>query len=166
MLDDRRHVVEDHLDLAAEQIGERGRGAAIGHVLHLDARHRHEHFAGQMHRRAVARRRHVDLARIGLRIGDELGDRLRRHVLVDRHHVRHAVERRDRRDVADEVELEVGVERGVDVVRRIDQQQRVAIRLGVDHRTRWRYCCRRRACSRSRIAGRAVRKATGRSAAR
>ena len=134
MLDDRGHVVEDHLHLAAEHVGDRRRGAAIGHVLHLDAGHRHEHFAGQMHRGAVARRRHVHLAGIGLRIGDEFGDGLRRHVLVDRHHVRHAIERGDRRDVADEVELQVGVERGVDVVRRVDQQHGVAVGLGIDHR--------------------------------
>ena len=56
-------------------IGDRGCGAAVGHVLHLAARHRHEHLAGQMHRGAVARRRHVHLAGIGLHIGDELGDR-------------------------------------------------------------------------------------------
>ena len=55
MLDDGGHVVEDHLDLAAEHVGDRGCSAAIGHVLHLDAGHRHEHFAGQMHRGAVAR---------------------------------------------------------------------------------------------------------------
>jgi len=132
--EDGRHVVEDHLDLAAEQIGDRGRCAAIGHVLHLGARHRHEHFTRQMHRRAVARRRQVHLARIGLHIGDELGDRFRRHVIADRHHIRHAIERRDRRYITDEVELQVGVERGIDVVRRVHQQQRVTIGFGIDHR--------------------------------
>ena len=87
-----------------------------------------------MHRGAVARRSHVHLAGIGLRIGDELGDRLRLHVLGDRHHIRHAIECRDRRDVANEVELQIGVKRGVDVVRGIDQQHRVAVRFRIDHR--------------------------------
>ncbi|MGY4423803.1 hypothetical protein ACVWY2_006252 [Bradyrhizobium sp. JR6.1] len=63
---------------------------------------------------------------------DELGDVLRRHVLVDGHHVRHAVEGSHRRDIAHEIELQIRVERGVDVVRRIDQQHGVAVRLGVD----------------------------------
>jgi len=36
--------------------------------------------------------------------------------------------------VADEVEFEIAVERGVDVVGRIDQQHSVAVGLGIDHR--------------------------------
>ena len=55
MLEDRGHIVENYLDLAAKQIGDRGCGAPIGHVLHLRARRRHEHFTGQVHRRTVAR---------------------------------------------------------------------------------------------------------------
>src|SRR5258707_10354538 len=47
-----------------------GAAPPIGHVLHLGARHHHEHFTGQMHRGAVARRRHVHLARVRLHIGD------------------------------------------------------------------------------------------------
>ena len=40
----------------------------------------------------------------------------------------HADDARDRRDVADEIEIELVVERRVDRVRRIDQEQRVAVR--------------------------------------
>ena len=134
MLDDRGHVVEDHLDLAAQQVGDRRRRAPIRHMLHLDVSHCHEHFAGQMHRGAIARRGHVHLARIGLGIGDEFRDRFRWHGVVDCHHIRHAVERGHRRDVANEIEFEVGVERGVDVIGGVDKQYRVSVRLRIDHR--------------------------------
>ena len=48
-------------------------------------------------------------------------------VRVHLHHVGHADEAGDRRDVADEVERQILVERGVDAVGGIDQQQRVAV---------------------------------------
>ena len=86
-----------------------------------------------MHRRAVAGRRHVDLARVGFDVVDELLDGLRRHVVVDHHHVRHAHEAADRRDVADEVERQLLVERRVDAVRRIDQQHGVAVGRRREH---------------------------------
>ena len=69
----------------------------IRHVRHLHAGHHLEQLAGQMDRGAVAGRRHVDLAGIGLGVGDELGDGLRRHVGIDLHHVRHADDAADRR---------------------------------------------------------------------
>ena len=40
----------------------------------------------------------------------------------------HAADARDRRDVADEIEIELVVERRVDRVRRSDQEERVAVR--------------------------------------
>ena len=40
----------------------------------------------------------------------------------------HSDDARDRRDVADEIEVELVVERRVDRVRRTDQEQRVAVR--------------------------------------
>jgi hypothetical protein len=61
MLDRRRQVVEDHVDGAGNEIGQRRAGAAIGHMRHLDAGHRHQHLARQMHRGTVAGRGHVIL---------------------------------------------------------------------------------------------------------
>ena len=75
-----------------------------------------------------AGRRHVDLARIGLGIGDELGNRLGRNRWIDHHDEGRADDARDRRDVADEIEIELVVERRVDRVRRQDQEQRIAVR--------------------------------------
>ena len=84
-----------------------------------------------MRRGADAGGGHVDLARIGLGVRDELGDGFRRHVRVDLHHVRHADEARDWRHVADEVERQILIKRGVDGVGRIDQEHRVAVGIGL-----------------------------------
>ena len=43
------------------------------------------------------------------------------------HHIRHAIDARDRRDVADEIETEPFVEGRVDHVRGGDQEERVAV---------------------------------------
>ena len=81
-----------------------------------------------MDRGAVARGRPIDLARIGLGIGDELGHRFGRHRRIDFHHVRHPHDAGNRRGIADEIEGQLGIKRGVDRIRRIDQQQRVTVR--------------------------------------
>ena len=70
----------------------------------------------------------VDLAGIGLGIGDELGNRLGRKRWIHHHDVRRAHDACDRRDVADEIEIELVVERRVDRVRRTDQEKRIAVR--------------------------------------
>jgi hypothetical protein len=59
--------------LAAEQVGQRRRLAAIRHVRHADARHHIEQLAADMAGRADAAGAHMDLAGIGLGIVDELG---------------------------------------------------------------------------------------------
>ena len=74
-LDQRQHradVVEHDVDAAGDEVVERGPGAAIGHVQHLDAGHALEQLAGEMDRGAVAGRGEGDLARVGLGVGDEL----------------------------------------------------------------------------------------------
>ena len=98
------------------QIGKRGRRAAIRHVNHVDAGHHLEQLAGYMGGVPVPARRHVDLARIGLGIGDELGNRLGRNRWIHHHDMGRADDARDRRDVADEIEIELVVERRVDRV--------------------------------------------------
>ena len=120
--------VEHHLHLSAEQVGKRGRRAAIRHVNHVDAGHHLEQLAGNMWTRCRCRRRHVDLARIGLGVGDELGNRLAGTDGFTTMTLGIAHDARDRRDVADEIEIELVVERRVDRVRRNDQEKRVAVR--------------------------------------
>ena len=71
MLDRCRQAAEINLHLATEQIGNCGRGAAIGDVRHVDVGHHLEQLAGQMGRISGAGRRHADLARIGLGVGNE-----------------------------------------------------------------------------------------------
>ena len=132
--DRRRQVVEQHVHLAAHQVDQRRAGALVRHVQHLAAGHRLEQLAREVHRGAAARRRHVDLARVGLAVGDELGDGLGRERRRHLHHVGRSHQAGDRRDVADEVEAEVLVERRVDAVGRVDEQHRVAVRRRVDDR--------------------------------
>src|SRR5712671_3646074 len=81
-----------------------------------------------MARGTDAARRHADLARIGLGIGAELGDRLGWNRWFDHHDLGKADDARDSRDVADEIEIELFVERRIDRVCRSDQEERVAIR--------------------------------------
>ena len=78
--------------------------------------------------RAVAPRGKIDLARIGLGVGNKLGNRLGRKRWIYHHDGGLAANARDRRDVANEIEIELVVERRVDRVRRIGQQERIAVR--------------------------------------
>src|SRR5439155_25857751 len=80
-----------------------------------------------MGRRPDPRRCHVDLAGIGLGVGDELWNRLSWNRWIYHHDIRCAHEACDRRDVADEIEIELVVERRVDRVRRSDEKKRVAV---------------------------------------
>ena len=121
-------VGEEDLHLPTEQIGERGCYAAIGHVHHVDAGHHLEQFGGDVGDAADAARTVGELARIGLGIGDELGKRLGRNRWMDHHDKGAADEARDRRDVANEIEIELVVKRRIDRVRRTDQEERVAVR--------------------------------------
>jgi putative ABC transport system substrate-binding protein len=73
-----------------------------------------------MGRAPSAARRHIDLARIGLGVRDELGNRLGRDRWMDGHDKRLADDGCDRRDVADEIEIEFVVERRVDRVEATD----------------------------------------------
>jgi hypothetical protein len=48
-----------------------GRRAAMGHVEHFNAGHRFEHLTRKVTSGADAKRCHIDLARIGIGVGDE-----------------------------------------------------------------------------------------------
>src|SRR6516165_2991456 len=80
-----------------------------------------------MRRGPVAGRRHIDFAGIGLGIGDELGDRLDRHRGMHLYGKRVTSNARDRHDVADEIEIELVVEGGVDRVHSNASEKRIAV---------------------------------------
>src|SRR6516162_3574679 len=76
--------------------------------------------------RTVSVRCHADLARISLSIGDELRNGLYRHRGMDLYGKRVSSNARDRRDVADEIEIELVVEGGVDRVHSDASEKRIA----------------------------------------
>ena len=90
--------------------------------------------AGHVRRGPVADRRHVDLAWVGLGIGNEFGNCLGRHRWIHHHDEGHADDARDRRDVANEIEIKIVVERRTDRCRRADHEQRIAVRLRIHDR--------------------------------
>jgi hypothetical protein len=104
---------------------------------HVDAGHRLKQLALQMGGGSDTTRRHGELAGIGLGIGDELGDRPRWNREVRYHDVVHTGDASNRRDVVEEIVIELE-QRRVDGTRRCNQQQRVTIwgcphdRLGPD----------------------------------
>src|SRR5271154_910360 len=76
----------------------------------------------------IARRRIIDLARMSLGIGDELGNRLGRKRWINLKDFRHADEACNRCDVADEIEVELFIKRRVDRGRRSEEEERVTAR--------------------------------------
>jgi hypothetical protein len=94
---------------------------------HVDAGHHLEQLARNVVASAGAGRRHVEFTGIGLGIGDEFGNRLGRNRRVHHHDVGISHDARDRRDVADEIVVELVVQRCVDRVEATDHEQRVAV---------------------------------------
>jgi hypothetical protein len=92
-----------------------------------DAGHEFEQFASDMLGSANAGRRHIDLARIGLGVGNEFRNGSRRKRRMHLHDERHEVDPSNRRDIAEKIEVELFIERAVDSILRIDQQESVAI---------------------------------------
>jgi hypothetical protein len=76
---------------------------------------------------AYAGRGHTDLARVRLGVCNEFGDRFDRKGLIDQHDVGHPHDARNRRNIADEVEFEICIERGVARIRKIGQEDRIAV---------------------------------------
>jgi len=125
-------MVEQHVHLTGNQVGERRLLAAIGHLQHINAGHHLEHLAGKMPGGADSIRCHIDLAWIGLGKGDELGDCLCRQRRAHQHHVPCPVDRSDRGNVADKIVVEVVVKARADRMPGPEQQQGVAVRPRVD----------------------------------
>ena len=89
-----------------------------------------QHLGAEMLRTAIAGRA-IGQARIGLGVGDELGERLRRNRRVDDQRERHAGDQRDRREILHGIVGQLLVERLVDRKRgRGRHQERVAVGLG------------------------------------
>src|SRR5215467_5082983 len=114
--------------LAAEQVIQCKGDAAIGHVDHIDAGHDFEQLADQMVAAANTGRAKTNSAGIGLGVSDELGNRLGRNRWMYHYDVGLPVNAGDRRDVADEIETKLVIERGVDGIPTADHEQRVAVR--------------------------------------
>src|SRR5215468_6536210 len=101
---------------------------------HVDARHHLEQFAGHVGcGSGPAPRCHAELARIGLSMGDELRNRLGLYGWIHHQDTRRARDARDRRYIADEVEIEIVVKRGVDRVCWSYHQQRMAVGRRAHH---------------------------------
>src|SRR6266436_2422803 len=79
-------------------------------------------------------RRHVDLAWIGLRVGDQFGNGLGWNRWMHKNDHRYANDARDRCDIADEVEIELLVERRVYGVWDGGQKQGMPVRRRIDDR--------------------------------
>ena len=122
------------LHLAGDHVIERRHVRGICHVRHIDVGFHLEQSCRQMGQRATKGRCHRDLAWICLGIGDEFwnglgGERwIDHHDDGDTHHTRH------RRHVANEIEIELVIERGIDRIRRVREQERIAIRASMHDR--------------------------------
>src|SRR5215831_14237395 len=87
-----------------------------------------------MGREPGASRRKIDHAWMGPGIGNEFGDRLGRKRWIYQHYKRHPDDPGDRRDVADEIEVEFLIERRVTRVRPSNQEERIAVGRGAHDR--------------------------------
>src|SRR5262245_50067678 len=91
-----------------------------------------------MLRGSVAGRRHAELARISLGIGDELVNGRGWDRRMHHDYARYPHDANDRSDVPDEIKIEICVECGVDRARGVYLEKRIAIggclhhRLGTD----------------------------------
>src|ERR1700730_5718421 len=130
LADQRGTRVEQHVDLAARDRGDRlGRGAER-HVQHLDAGRLHEQLGGEVLGRTEARAREHDLFRLGPCLGDQalhvVGGEIRARDDQEARgrELRHRLERRER------VVAQALVDGGGDDLPRRHDAERVAVLLG------------------------------------
>ena len=104
----------------------------------FDAGHHLEHLAGDVGRKSGAAGRKIDRAWIGFGMGDQFRDRLHRQRWIDHQDKGAADQARDRRDVAEQAEIQLVIKRCVDGVGCRGQMDRIAVgrrthdRLGAD----------------------------------
>ena len=136
-LDLRQHadrIAEHHAELAAQEVADGKRGAAIGHVRHLQAGLRIEQLGHPMVGRAHAGRAVVHRARLALGECNELLQRLHGQVGVHDEDVGIGGRHGDRREVLHRVVGQCLVDGGIDRDRAgLAEQQRVAVGLGLGH---------------------------------
>jgi hypothetical protein len=101
------------LHLPAEQIANHGGSAAIRHVDKVDTGHHLEQFTQDMLPAPDAGRPHVELTWIGLRESNELGDCPNRDRWIYINNMGGAIDACHRRDVTDEIEIELVVNGGI-----------------------------------------------------
>src|SRR5262245_53478873 len=89
-----------------------------------------------------AGRPQTDLARVGLCVGYELGNRFSRNRWIDHHDEGEADDARDGRDVAQKDEIEPIVEGRIDRVCRTYHEERVAVGRRIHDHPPCRYWCR------------------------
>ena len=95
---------------------------------HVDAGHHLEQLANHVRAAPIAGRGHVDLARTGLGVGDEFGNRVGRHRWMHQQDVGLAANAPDRCDVADKVVVKFVIERRADHRVGTDQEECITVR--------------------------------------
>ncbi len=111
-----------------------GASPRYGNVRDGDASHALEQFGRQVRNRAIARRRHIELARIGLGVGEQLLHVLDRQVIVHDQRVGGLGHQRHRLHALDGIVRQLAVDGRCDGLAADGaQQQHRAIRLGTRH---------------------------------
>jgi hypothetical protein len=93
----------------------------------VDASHQLKQLSSEMTYGPDSWRGHVDAAWIGLRVVDELRNRLGCEQWICQHGLGLPRDARNRRDIAGKIEIKLLVERSVDCVGRADQEERIAV---------------------------------------
>jgi hypothetical protein len=129
---DARDRCEHRLDVAADQIRQRGRGAFVRDLREIDAGGELQQLHEEPARRTRSDRRAVDRARLCARKADEIPRIFHRQPRMHHEHERPPHEERDRRKIVDGVVLDLLEEMRVGHVAVEDCQQRVTVRRRLD----------------------------------
>src|SRR5262249_29249716 len=93
----------------------------------INAGHHLEQFTGNVSRAPIAARTHADLAGIGLRVGDELGNSCDWKRWIHLHDMRHTDDARNRRNITNEVVVEFFEQCCIDCCGSADHEERIAV---------------------------------------
>jgi hypothetical protein len=105
LADDGGNIVKHQIDVLAHHIVEGWRAATVGDVHHVAPCHALEESGRQVHRRADTGGGVVELARIGLGMGDEVSHAVGRQMLA------HAKQVRDAGDMSEQDKVLLGIKR-------------------------------------------------------